>query len=83
MPFILALVGLLGVAVTSILVLLAFGSSGIGIAIMAPAALAGVLLSFLLLGISELLRATWLIESHLRKEANDKAMLAKRVASLA
>lgn len=83
MPFILALVGLLGVAVTSILVLLAFGSSGIGIAIMAPAALAGVLLSFLLLGISELLRAAWLIEHHLRKEAQDKAMLAKKVASLA
>ena len=50
---------------------------------MAPAALAGVLLSFLLLGISELLRAAWLIEHHLRKEAQDKAMLAKKVASLA
>jgi hypothetical protein len=82
MPIILAIVGILGVALTGLLVMGAVTSNGLGVAIILPAALAGLLLAFILIGVAEMLRALWSIERHLRKEADDKAALAKKVAKL-
>jgi hypothetical protein len=39
----------------------------IGLAIMLPTALVGILLSFMLIGIGELMRASWCVERHLRE----------------
>jgi hypothetical protein len=66
MSVILVLVGIFGIALTCLLFYAALTNFiTIGVAIMLPTALVGILLSFLLIGIGELLRATRQIERRL------------------
>jgi hypothetical protein len=76
MPLVLTLVGICGIFIAGLMLALGGGT----IAIVLPTAL--VLLSFMLIGVGEMLRVLWMLEKRARREADGKAALTQKIMRL-